>query len=138
MTGSICDAIITPQPGNITFPILQRLAGAGIVVTDEEALRAMALAFVRLKIVARARRARGGTCRSTRSRLAISWKKTTSDRRHLGAATLDARGSSLTAGTFFAWHRGRRPLDFADMGDPLPIALPGANRGKRGKHAALF
>ncbi|MBB3541594.1 MULTISPECIES: threonine/serine dehydratase [unclassified Rhizobium] len=51
MTGSICDAIITPQPGNITFPILQRLAGAGIVVTDEEALRAMALAFVRLKIV---------------------------------------------------------------------------------------
>ncbi|CDM59152.1 MULTISPECIES: threonine ammonia-lyase [Rhizobium] len=51
MTGSICDAILTPQPGNITFPILQRLAGAGIVVTDEEALRAMALAFVRLKIV---------------------------------------------------------------------------------------
>ncbi|CCM76361.1 threonine ammonia-lyase [Rhizobium mesoamericanum] len=51
MTGSICDAIITPQPGNITFPILQRLAGAGIVVTDEEALRAMVLAFVRLKIV---------------------------------------------------------------------------------------
>ncbi len=51
MSGSICDAIITPQPGNITFPILQRLAGPGIVVTDEEALRAMALAFTRLKIV---------------------------------------------------------------------------------------
>ena len=51
MSGSICDAIITPQPGNITFPILKRLAGAGIVVTDDEALRAMALAFVRLKIV---------------------------------------------------------------------------------------
>lgn len=51
MSGSICDAIVTPQPGNITFPILKRLAGAGIVVTDEEALRAMALAFVRLKIV---------------------------------------------------------------------------------------
>ncbi|WP_064708756.1 threonine ammonia-lyase [Rhizobium bangladeshense] len=51
MSGSICDAIITPQPGNVTFPILKRLAGAGIVVTDEEALRAMALAFVRLKIV---------------------------------------------------------------------------------------
>jgi threonine dehydratase len=51
LSGSICDAIITPQPGNITFPILQRLAGAGIVVTDEEALRAMALAFTRLKIV---------------------------------------------------------------------------------------
>ncbi|MBX5215487.1 MULTISPECIES: threonine/serine dehydratase [unclassified Rhizobium] len=51
MSGSICDAIVTPEPGKITFPILKRLAGAGIVVTDEEALRAMALAFVRLKIV---------------------------------------------------------------------------------------
>jgi threonine dehydratase len=51
MTGSICDAIITPQPGNITFPILRRLSGAGIVVSDDEALRAMAVAFTRLKIV---------------------------------------------------------------------------------------
>jgi threonine dehydratase len=51
MLGSICDAIITPQPGNITFPILQRLVGAGIVVSDDDALRAMALAFTRLKIV---------------------------------------------------------------------------------------
>ena len=51
MSGSICDAIVTPQPGNITFPILKRLAGPGIVVTEEEVLRAMALAFVRLKIV---------------------------------------------------------------------------------------
>lgn len=51
-TGSICDAIVTPQPGNITFPILSRLAGPGIVVTDEEALRAVVVAFQRLKIVA--------------------------------------------------------------------------------------
>lgn len=51
MSGSICDAIVTPQPGNITFPILKRLCGPGIVVTDEEALHAMALAFKRLKIV---------------------------------------------------------------------------------------
>lgn len=49
--GSLCDAILTPEPGRITFPILQRLAGAGIVVTDEETLQAMALAFKRLKIV---------------------------------------------------------------------------------------
>ncbi|MBX5000466.1 threonine ammonia-lyase [Rhizobium lentis] len=51
ISGSICDAILTPQPGTITFPILERLAGAGIVVTEEEVLRAMALAFARLKIV---------------------------------------------------------------------------------------
>ncbi len=32
-TGSLCDAIVTPQPGAITFPILQRLCGPGLVVT---------------------------------------------------------------------------------------------------------
>ena len=51
LSGSICDAIVTPEPGRITFPILTRLAGAGIAVSDEEALRAMALAFKRLKII---------------------------------------------------------------------------------------
>jgi len=51
LTGSICDAIITPQPGDITFPIMKRLCGPGIAVTDEEALEAMALAFTRLKLV---------------------------------------------------------------------------------------
>jgi len=50
-TGSICDAILTPRPGEITFPILQRLAGPGLVVTDAEALRAVALAFAHLRIV---------------------------------------------------------------------------------------
>lgn len=51
MTGSICDAIVTPRPGDLTFPIMQRLCGPGLVVTDNEALRAMAQAFLRLKIV---------------------------------------------------------------------------------------
>ncbi len=50
-SGSICDAIITPQPGDLTFPILKRLCGPGIVVPEEDCLRAMALAFARLKIV---------------------------------------------------------------------------------------
>ncbi|QYX55932.1 threonine/serine dehydratase [Roseovarius sp. SCSIO 43702] len=50
--GSLCDAIITPAPGEITFPIMRRLCGPGIVVSDEDALRAMALAFQRLKLVA--------------------------------------------------------------------------------------
>jgi threonine dehydratase len=50
-TGSVCDAIVTPSPGEITFPILQRLCGPGLVVTDEEALRAMVLAFSHLRIV---------------------------------------------------------------------------------------
>lgn len=51
LSGSICDAIITVAPGEMTFPIMQAHCGAGITVTDDECLRAMALAFLRLKIV---------------------------------------------------------------------------------------
>lgn len=50
-TASICDAIVTPMPGELTFPVLQRLAGPGIVVSDDETLDAMAAAFLRLKLV---------------------------------------------------------------------------------------
>lgn len=50
-SGSICDAILTPSPGQITFPILSRLCGAGIAVTEDEVLKAMALAFQNLNIV---------------------------------------------------------------------------------------
>ena len=51
MSGSICDAIVTPAPGDMTFPILKRLCGPGYVVSDRDCLRAMAVAFERLKIV---------------------------------------------------------------------------------------
>ena len=51
LDGSICDAIITPSPGKITFPLLQTYGHAGLVVTEAEALQAMALAFKNLKIV---------------------------------------------------------------------------------------
>ncbi len=50
-TGSICDAIITPSPGEITFPILAAHCGPGLTVSDDECLRAMAAAFARLKLV---------------------------------------------------------------------------------------
>ncbi|GAB4532574.1 MAG: threonine/serine dehydratase [Ruegeria sp.] len=49
--GNLCDAILTPQPGEITFPILNRLCGPGLAVSEAEALQAMAQAFLRLKIV---------------------------------------------------------------------------------------
>lgn len=51
-SGSICDAIVTPQPGDITFPIMKRLCGPGLVVTEQETLKAMGQAFLRLKLVA--------------------------------------------------------------------------------------
>lgn len=50
-SGSLCDAIVTPQPGAITFPIMARLCGPGIAVPEDDCLRAMAVAFQRLKIV---------------------------------------------------------------------------------------
>ena len=49
--GSICDAIVTPQPGALTFPIMQKLCRPGIVVSDDDCLRAVAFAFQRLRIV---------------------------------------------------------------------------------------
>ena len=50
--GGLCDAILTPTPGALTFPITSRLCGPGLVVSDDEVLRAMALAFSHLKVVA--------------------------------------------------------------------------------------
>ncbi|WP_299769803.1 threonine/serine dehydratase [uncultured Tateyamaria sp.] len=52
VSGNICDAIITPQPGDLTFPIMKRLCGPGLVVGEDEALHAVAQAFLRLKVVA--------------------------------------------------------------------------------------
>ena len=49
--GSICDAIVTPQPGELTFPIMKQYCGSGLVVSDEECLKAMVIAYSRLKIV---------------------------------------------------------------------------------------
>ena len=50
-SGSVCDAIVTPTPGDLTLPVLTRLAGPGLVVSDDEAMQAVALAFQHLKIV---------------------------------------------------------------------------------------
>ncbi|SFR13766.1 threonine ammonia-lyase [Poseidonocella sedimentorum] len=48
----LCDAVLTPQPGEMTFAIMKRLCGPGIAVSDTEVLTAMSLAFRHLKIVA--------------------------------------------------------------------------------------
>ncbi|MFZ5961799.1 threonine ammonia-lyase [Thalassococcus sp. BH17M4-6] len=48
----LCDAILTPHPGDLTFPIMARLCGPGLVVTEDEAQHAMALAFRHLRVVA--------------------------------------------------------------------------------------
>ena len=51
MSGSLCDAIITPAPGQLTFPIMAKHCGPGLVVSEDDALRAMVLAFRHLKLV---------------------------------------------------------------------------------------
>ena len=48
---SICDAIITPQPGNVTFPINLKNLEAGLVVTDEEVKNAIKFLSEHLKII---------------------------------------------------------------------------------------
>lgn len=50
-SGSICDAIVTISPGEMTFPIMTDLCHPGIAVPEEDCLKAMAIAFDRLKVV---------------------------------------------------------------------------------------
>lgn len=50
-SGSVCDALLSETPGEIGFSILKQLAGDGLVVTDKEALAAVAFAFTELKLV---------------------------------------------------------------------------------------
>ncbi|MEM6679868.1 MAG: threonine/serine dehydratase [Pseudomonadota bacterium] len=50
-TGSICDAVLTPTPGVLTWSILASRAGPALSVSDDEAMQAMAAAFLRLKVV---------------------------------------------------------------------------------------
>lgn len=49
--GSICDAIVTPMPGEISFAINRNLLGEGHAVSDDDALAAVAFAFNELKLV---------------------------------------------------------------------------------------
>jgi threonine dehydratase len=48
---SICDALLAPTPGMLTFAINRRLVTAGFAVSDVEVRRAIAAAFSDLKLV---------------------------------------------------------------------------------------
>ena len=48
---SLCDALLAPQPGALTFAINRSRVAGGYAVSDDEALAAMAFAFRHLKIV---------------------------------------------------------------------------------------
>ncbi|EKV31403.1 Threonine dehydratase, catabolic [Caenispirillum salinarum AK4] len=48
---SLCDALMAPMPGELTFPIIRPRADRGFAVSDAEAKAAMAFAFHALKLV---------------------------------------------------------------------------------------
>ena len=48
---SICDALLSPEPGELTFQINQRLLKGVLVVTEDEVRDAMRYAFRVLKLV---------------------------------------------------------------------------------------
>ncbi|WP_306252350.1 threonine/serine dehydratase [Parvularcula sp. IMCC14364] len=48
---SICDALLQPTPGALTFPILSASGAGGVSASDEEALAAMKTAFEEFKLV---------------------------------------------------------------------------------------
>ncbi|MGP1254615.1 MAG: threonine ammonia-lyase [Kiloniellales bacterium] len=48
---SICDALLSAQPGELTFPINAQRVTAGLTVTDSEVEATMSYAFRRLKLV---------------------------------------------------------------------------------------
>lgn len=50
-TGSICDALLSPTPGRMTFEINRTLVGEGLAVSDAEVTAAVAFAFRELKLV---------------------------------------------------------------------------------------
>jgi threonine dehydratase len=48
---SICDALLVPTPGELTFAINRRLLAGGLTVSDDEVRGAIAFAFRQLKLV---------------------------------------------------------------------------------------
>ena len=51
MSGTICDALMTQIPGELTFEINRRLIGEGVTASDAEVGHAVAFAFHELKLV---------------------------------------------------------------------------------------
>ena len=47
----LCDGLMSPNPGELTFALNRRRLAGALVVTDEAVLRAMAFAFLHLKLV---------------------------------------------------------------------------------------
>ena len=50
-SGSICDGLLSPEPGELTFAVNRHHVAGGLTVSDDEVRRAVAFAFRELKLV---------------------------------------------------------------------------------------
>ncbi len=50
-SGSLCDALLAPTPGDLTLPILRAGGAQGVAVSEQEVAKAVAFAFHELKLV---------------------------------------------------------------------------------------
>ena len=50
-SGSICDALLVPIPGELTFEINKKLLAGGLVATDPDVRKAMLAAFSDCRLV---------------------------------------------------------------------------------------
>ncbi|HXF54596.1 MAG TPA: threonine/serine dehydratase [Hyphomicrobiaceae bacterium] len=51
LSGSICDALMSPTPGELTFALARDLLAGGLTVSDAEVRNALRFAFAELKLV---------------------------------------------------------------------------------------
>lgn len=108
-SGSICDAILTPTPGEITWPIGERLFGAALAVSDRDARRAMALAFRHFKLVLEP----GGA-------VALAAAVFAEDRPRTEAVIAIASGGNVDAADYAEWTaEWRSPNAWTNEGLPL-------------------
>lgn len=51
LTGSICDAVMTPKPGTVTFEVAKQHCSEGLIVSDASVCNAVRFAFEEFKLV---------------------------------------------------------------------------------------
>jgi threonine dehydratase len=51
LSGSICDALLSPEPGELTFALNQNRLAGGVAVSDSDVRKAIAYAYRELKLV---------------------------------------------------------------------------------------
>ena len=51
MSGSVCDALLSKEPGRLTFAINRQRVAGGLAVSDQAALEAVGFAYEQLRLI---------------------------------------------------------------------------------------